>query len=707
MQVEPIREMLVVLREDARISQAELAKRLPFTASRVSRVESGEIGLTPDDAVQIAEAIGTPKAKSFAEYIGQEWRIIERPGFSHISRETLWSAEQALQRLEELEDDPELKNAFLQQVNSCKLALQRSAFGSPGVGKTTAICVLSALAKVGEKELRRKMVLPTGSGRTTICEVHVRDGGEYSIIVDPCSTEEIRQYVGDLCEHLIASVYGNDVQIGTESPGISAEVERALRNMAGLTKKTSKGTDRKIKREDPALDLVKLYPTKEDLQVQILSRLELTRRTAKSVSMPRGGATSGLEWLARAFADINDGKNSEFSLPRRIEVTVPYPIFGTNDLDLRLIDTRGIDEPSAPRRDVQSYLDEERTIPVFCSSFKDAPDAAMLALLNRAAEGGLGHSVADRGILLVLPVEGEESGVRDNISGDAEEGREIRREQVTATLRQIKNGALKIEFLNAANESDCNDVRKALLTSVDKIRLDQEQQLRTLISTVDTLITNKANEQTKAIFNAAIRPLRVWFANNQELPTEAERPAATLLEKMAELRYVSSLRASVNRYGNWYNFDYWHSLGFGARSDVVARSADQVTKLRGLIETSLNDPDFSEVHDFLRHFQKEVEAELIQFYQDVQTLGETAFLEQLREDHDYWNKCSARWGGGPGYKGDLMHWTNDWFSEEDRLQRDEFIEKEVENRWQDLIGKLDQQVASIGTQDLLAVANPA
>src|SRR5690242_17590290 len=93
MQIAPIREMLVVLREDAKISQAELAKRLPFTASRVSRVESGEIGLTPEDAAQIADAIGTPKAKAFAEYLGQDWRIIERPGFSHISRETLWSAE--------------------------------------------------------------------------------------------------------------------------------------------------------------------------------------------------------------------------------------------------------------------------------------------------------------------------------------------------------------------------------------------------------------------------------------------------------------------------------------------------------------------------------------------------------------------------------------------------------------------------------------
>ena len=94
-----VRKILDDLREEASISQAELAKRLPFTASRVSRLESGEIGLTEEDAQQVAKAIGTPKAKAFAEYLRQDWRILERPGFNHISREALWEAERALQHL--------------------------------------------------------------------------------------------------------------------------------------------------------------------------------------------------------------------------------------------------------------------------------------------------------------------------------------------------------------------------------------------------------------------------------------------------------------------------------------------------------------------------------------------------------------------------------------------------------------------------------
>ena len=195
------------------------------------------------------------------------------------------------------------------------------------------------------------------------------------------------------------------------------------------------------------------------------------------------------------------------------------------------------------------------------------------------------------------------------------------------------------------------------------------------------------------MFEAATRPLRVWFANNQSLPREGAKPDAALLEEMDGLRYASSLRASVNRYGSWYNFDYWHCLGFGARRDTVARSVKQMTVLEGLIETALNDPQLSEVQDFLRHFQTQAESAFKKFYQDVQSLGENAYLEQLKADYDYWNNCTSRWGGGHGYISVIRRWTKDWFSTEPRVQRYEFIEREVQRLWRELIKQLDEQLA--------------
>jgi transcriptional regulator with XRE-family HTH domain len=714
------REILVGLREEANLSQAELAKRLPFTASRISRLESGEIALTEEDVQRIAEAIATPAAKTFAGYLNQDWQALEKPGFNHISREALWTAEGALRRLRDLEDDPELKNAFLQQLKSCRLGLERSAkflqstehpiafMGSPGVGKTTAICTLSDLKKPEGKDLNRQMVLQTGSGRTTVCEVHVRNGGDYGIVVEPCSAEELRQYVVDYCEHLLRTVGGTANDGTSEGPGVSAEVERALRNMTGLTIKTTKGTDGKTLRDDPALELARRYPSKEDLHVQIISRLDLARRNRTSISRPHDSTISGIDWVGRTFAEINYGRHLEFSLPRRIEVTVPNRILGSQDLDLRLIDTRGIDEPSAPRRDLQTYLDDERTISVLCSAFKSAPDAATQAVIERAIEGGLRESITGKGMLLVLPQSGDETGVRDNGTGEivasAEEGREIRRDQIVTTLDHVGTRHLEIGFLDVQNDSDGEKVKEALLIAVGSVRARHERQIEALRSTVDQLIANRANEEAKAVFEAAVRPLRVWFANNQSLPKGNIHAEKELLEDMDGLRYASSLRASINRHGHWDNFDYWHGLGFGARRETVERSANQTTVLKGLIATTLSDPESAGAHAFLRHFQSQVETGTAKFYQDVQTLGEAAFLDQLTDDSAYWSTCYNRWGGGPGYKNDIRHWTDEWFSDSNRKDRYDFIESEVQRRWRELVERLQVQLASVRRENEAAAA---
>ncbi len=714
------RQILVGLREQAKLSQAELAKRLPFAASRISRLESGEIALTEEEVHRIAEAIATPSAKTFANYLNQDWQILEKPGFNHTSREALWTAECALRRLRDLEDDPELKNAFLQQLRSCRLGLERSAkflqstehpiafMGSPGVGKTTVICTLSDLKKPEGKDLNRQMVLQTGSGRTTVCEVHVRNGSDYSIVVEPCSPEELRQYVVDYCEHLLRMAGGSANDGSADGPGVSAEVERALRNMTGLTMKPTKTPDGKTLREDPALELARQYPSKEDLHVQIISRLDLARRNRTSISRPHDSTISGLDWVGRTFAEINYGRHSEFSLPRRIEVTVPNRILGSEDLDLRLIDTRGIDEPSAPRRDLQTYLDDERTISVLCSAFKSAPDAATQAVIERAIEGGLRESIIEKGMLLVLPQSGDETGVRDNCTGEivasAEEGREIRRDQVVTTLDHVGTRHLGIAFLDVQSDPDREKLRAALLTAVGGIRARHEKQIETLRSTVDQLIANREDEEARAVFEAAVHQLLVWFDTNRSLPPGNIQSEEALLEDMDGLRYASSLRASINRHGHWHNFDYWHGLGFGTRRETVERSANQITVLKGMIATTLSDPESSEAHAFLSHFQSQVENGIAQFYQDVQALGEAAFLDQLTDDSEYWNRCYNRWGGGPGYKNDIRHWTDKWFSDANRKDRYAFIESEIQRRWRELVQRLQEQLASVRREDEAAAA---
>src|ERR1043166_1338603 len=165
------------------------------------------------------------------------------------------------------------------------------------------------------------MALQTGGGRQTLCEVHVRNGGEFSIAVDPCTADEVQHYVTEFCDDLLSEF--NSEKKSSAGRGVSAEADRAIRNMTGLTVKRTKAPDGKVVRDDSALDLVKAFSKREDLIVQVLTRLELPRRNRTSISFPRDSAQSGLDWVSKTFAEINYGRHPEFSIPRRFSKPNP------------------------------------------------------------------------------------------------------------------------------------------------------------------------------------------------------------------------------------------------------------------------------------------------------------------------------------------------------------------------------------------------
>ncbi|MCI0628903.1 MAG: helix-turn-helix domain-containing protein [Acidobacteria bacterium] len=707
-----LRRMLHYLREDAELSQSKLAERLPFTASRVSRLESGELDLTMDEAKQIAQGIGTPKAIAFADFLSKEWRVLEPVGFNHVSREPLWEAEVALQQLQTLEGEPTLKNAFVKQIQSCRAAIERSArflqgtdhpiafVGRIAVGKTTAICALANLRDSDTKELNKQMVLQTGSGRTTICEVQIRNGGEYAISTEPCADEELRHWVGDFCEYIRELASLNRPTQPGEGSSISSEVVRALRSLSGLTERRLKESDGRYRKEDLAVDLVKAYPSKEELQIQVLSKIDLARRWRTSMSHPRDAAVSGMEWLSKAFAEINCGRHPEFSLPKRIDVSVPSPILETTMVDIQLVDTRGVDETSALRRDLQTYFDNERALIVFCSGFEDAPDGAMQAVIERARDAGLQTEMLERGMLLILPRGEQEMNVRDGSSGelvaDIIEGREVRGEQAQTTLRHIGFAGLATKFLDVTRPEDCDNVRRTLVERVLGIRRRVEDEIRVLTRTVNHLIVNKADEEVRAVFEQATHRLRIWFANHRNVPEGVPPVQDALLEEMEGL-HASTLRASINRFGDYDRFDYWHGLGFGARRGTKRRTDKLIAELRGVIQNAIDDEQMSHAHDFLRHFKAQVEEEYKSFLLGVQALGETAFHDQLRVDHDYWSRCRSRWGTRvPGYKLEIKAWTGDWFGQDPPRHRQRFIEEEIQQKWAAILDQLEMQLETAG-----------
>ena len=366
------------IREQSGMKQAELAKKITWSPAMLSRIELGERSLSSDELQIIAEAISTPEALQLSEMLKRQWSILPSPPLNHPDQNIFWQAEQVAQELSMLSERPDIKQAFQRRLQAyiddiksstnslLKQEHQIAVIGSIGIGKSTAICQLANLT-IPNATGNFDTVLEAGAGGITVCEVHLLTGAEYEIRIDSSTEEEIRKHVDDFAGVLLKA---------DESQGISKEIERALRNMSGLTSYKKEVAGKKI-RIDKAKELVEeQFKGKEqrDLVIEIMTRMELHKRDTRSIAYNNNTGKQPLKWLKESFEAINNGRHSDFTLPKRIEVVIKGALLEHNECSVRIIDTKGIDnQETAARADLENHLHDSHTITVLCSGFNDAP----------------------------------------------------------------------------------------------------------------------------------------------------------------------------------------------------------------------------------------------------------------------------------------------------------------------------------------------
>ncbi|MCK5356248.1 MAG: hypothetical protein KAJ63_14105 [Methyloprofundus sp.] len=243
--------------------------------------------------------------------------------------------------------------------------------GNIGAGKTTAICHLLGL--IDEKE----PILSTGSGRTTLCEVEIIQSKELQIAVFPCSETEVTSYLKDFAQYLLESKANNS----DDSDGfkLSAEVERALRNMLNLNVSRSKNDAGKRIANDSAKNFAQDYANTEDLVTAFLDRIKLEERIKTIFSNPEKEPQN--KWLHKTFKAINSATDYQVSLAKRIVISIPESVFSNLDYSLSVVDTKGVDQ-TVNRQDLDCCFTNNRMVSVICCRFNEAPDKTMSGLLE-------------------------------------------------------------------------------------------------------------------------------------------------------------------------------------------------------------------------------------------------------------------------------------------------------------------------------------
>ena len=577
------------------------------------------------------------------------------------------------------------KEMFKDSVSYLSDKNHRLAFiGNIGTGKTTAICHLLGL--IDDKE----PILSTGSGRTTLCEVDILYGDYLSINVASYNELEVHSYLKDF------SLYLSELEnkIGefdsTETFKLSAEIERALRNMLNLNVTRSKNKEGKRIAHDAAKEFSSNYSDPRELTEALINRINLKDRT-KVIFLNENNEEQN-KWLHSTFKTVNSATHPNIGLAKRITITLPQQLFNGLEYSLEVVDTKGVDQ-TVNRQDLDNCFTDNRTVSVICGRFNDAPDKTMSGLLKNAKEAGLSNRLAEETVLLILDRDNEATDVIDidEAVGDKSEGREIRFEHIKSDLRHsIQVKSIEITFLDAKND-DMTVIQELLPGKISALRdahNDRLNEIEMAVSAIEKEIGSQSALQAKKQINSTLEP---WLKKALILTPSLKEYFLPLISDIADKgTYAASVRASINRKGEWHNLDYYQNLASGARMQVVEQVDGLKSELLVLIDNMLSQNEFQPAYALLKQLKHTTEKRLGDMYQQVFAKGRAVYEAELHTDTLLWNNLAQEWGAGPGYKDRVGKGSQQWFQQKKYPNFEAQVTQQAKDQWHRYVDEVQQ-----------------
>jgi transcriptional regulator with XRE-family HTH domain len=669
---------LFALREAAGVRQSAMAGHLGMNQSTLSRLEAGDLVGESDFYVRYLAHLDTQQARWAADALTVSWNHMEQPPLNHPNLGHLTLAERSFARLDAFVTLPNLPSTLRGQAEMLRHDLTNAAtylrslrhsiayVGGINVGKTTALCVQAGLVLDGENRLEG-LLMDTGGGRITICDIVIRPAATISIEVEPLTEEETYRFVVDFCHGLVMRARG--AKLGAEDIGVPEEIDRAIRSMCGLTRIRRKGPDGKETMTDPALALATELGDEAGVATAVISKMELRNRKQREIAFDGGDEAAGRMWLKREFNRINFGKNRDFSLPRRIVVRGPFRGLMKDKFEVEFIDSRGVDQ-SAIRPDIMAHVSDPRTLVLLCSRFGSAPDPAIHELLKHVNSTDVDPTLSERVSLLLLPRGGEALSVLDEVTGERVnsviEGYERKKTQIENAVAGLGSRPLDVMFFDAAGDKP----NKFVDELTDRLRLMRSRatsQIEFVDEAIEELFTNRGRAAAQAAQAAVAKSLAVYISQHQKAPNRERSVHSRFLDRLDNV-HQRTLWASTRRLGSWDNFDVFFHLGESAASEARQRSSAVFDELRGLIRNKLGDQELATTHKFLRQLEARIDEWEQVHISAARNLGVSLYKPPLKQDTALWATCESPYGSGSPFCSHVVRTLRAWFEKHAQIE---------------------------------------
>lgn len=687
---------LARLRAEIGVTQAALAAEAGLDQSRVSRIEKGEIfaDAEVEKVLNALTKMGSPHSEAFKEFRLHEWKQIPPPSFFNPQRACLEIADETLCSIEEFLGDESRPWPLRRQIERHRETLIKGAvylqkmnhniafIGPIGVGKSTGLSFLFDLLvppSIAAKPIDRP-VLETGAGGTTICEVHIKRGPEFGISLLPMPDSELRELVSDFCAARWAVLKAEAKE--AETPGVSREHDRAIRNMSGLTRKRSM-KDGKIEYFDPINELVAVCASEDEFRTRLLELMNLRERTRRELWYDSATRQHPMEWVMKTFREVNNGRLPDVSLPSSIDLLIPEFGKSFGELEINVVDTKGVDDV-AVREDLDLRLKDPRTAVVFCTRFNDAPDVTARSLLQHLQQTYSEPVNTGKVSILALPRADEARAMKDDtgeVALDDEEGYAFKRMQVENELAAEDLAGVPMVFFNVQSD-DPAPVRNALFDQLNRMRSTVETRLFDLCAAADEVMKNHEAQALTAAMEEVAARLNSFLGAHHALAARERHAYSEALMTVRGVRYAATLWAATRRNGEYSGLNIVHNIGVGAAKDARQRSERWFSSLNDYLATLKADEGLELAEKTIEQMGRSAAASRTAFLEAVQRAGMEVYREPLAQD-PVWSRCASQWGAGPGFKLRVASDLESWF--ETRADLKDKLEEITNTLWDQLV----------------------